>query len=84
LDGWDLTCQRKLWISGDGFGEPSYADGFGSPSKADRAGSVGPLRIAASPRIGVTSAKDELLRFFIDGSPFVSGPRKYHSRPNSY
>lgn len=31
--------------------------------------------IAVSPRIGVTSAHDLELRFFLNGSPFVSGPR---------
>jgi DNA-3-methyladenine glycosylase len=38
-------------------------------------------RIASSPRIGVTSAQHLPLRFFVDGSPFVSGPRKFHGRP---
>jgi DNA-3-methyladenine glycosylase len=38
-------------------------------------------QIAVSPRIGVTSAQDQLLRFFVDGSRFVSGPNKLHSRP---
>ncbi len=37
--------------------------------------------IAVSPRIGVTSAHDLHLRFFLDGSPHVSGPRKWHTRP---
>lgn len=45
-----------------------------------------PLRIrdsdiGVSPRIGVTSAKDAPLRFFVDGHLFVSGPRRFHSRP---
>ncbi len=39
------------------------------------------LSIAQSPRIGVTSAHDLLLRYFVDGSPYVSGLRKWHSRP---
>ncbi len=34
--------------------------------------------VSTSPRIGVTSQKDSLLRFFVDGSPFVSGPKKLH------
>jgi DNA-3-methyladenine glycosylase len=38
-----------------------------------------PYHIGISPRIGVTSAQDAPLRFFVDGSPFVSGPRKWHS-----
>ncbi|MCO6458186.1 MAG: DNA-3-methyladenine glycosylase [Pirellulaceae bacterium] len=37
--------------------------------------------LARSPRIGVTSAHDLPLRFFLDGSRFVSGPRKLHRRP---
>lgn len=35
--------------------------------------------IGKSPRIGVTSAEDLQLRFFLDGSRFVSGPRRFHS-----
>ena len=34
-----------------------------------------------SPRIGVTSARDLPLRYFVDGNPFVSGPRRHHRRP---
>ena len=45
-----------------------------SPSPVD-----GP--IASSPRIGISSAQDLLLRFFLDGCPFVSGPRHWHGRP---
>ena len=36
--------------------------------------------IVAAPRIGVTKAPDARLRFFVDGSPFVSGPRRWHRR----
>ncbi|MEQ9407190.1 MAG: DNA-3-methyladenine glycosylase [Fuerstiella sp.] len=32
--------------------------------------------ISTSVRIGVTSAHDHQLRFFVPGSPFVSGPRR--------
>ena len=35
-------------------------------------------RITTSARIGVTSAQDAPLRFFIDGSPFVSGLKRLH------
>lgn len=34
-----------------------------------------PLTICKSPRIGVTSAHGRLLRYFLKGSPFVSGKR---------
>lgn len=34
--------------------------------------------IATSARIGVTSAHEAQLRFFIDGSPFVSGLKRLH------
>jgi len=36
------------------------------------------FRITTSPRIGVTSAQQAPLRFFIDGSPFVSGLKRLH------
>ena len=37
------------------------------------------IRITTSARIGVTSAHEAPLRFFIDGSPFVSGLKRLHS-----
>jgi DNA-3-methyladenine glycosylase len=47
---------------------------------------MGPLRLArddhvapeigVSPRIGLSRATDQLLRFYVRGSPFVSGPKK--------
>ncbi len=37
--------------------------------------------ISASSRIGIRLAQDLPLRFFLDGSPFVSGPRRWHRRP---
>jgi len=36
--------------------------------------------IGRSVRIGVTSAREARLRFFLDGSRFVSGPRRDHSQ----
>ena len=39
-----------------------------------------PADIVASPRIGVTKAQNACLRFFVDGSPFVSGSRRSHRR----
>jgi len=34
-----------------------------------------PNRVVVTPRIGITKASDQLLRYVISGSPFVSGPR---------
>jgi DNA-3-methyladenine glycosylase len=36
------------------------------------------LDIATSPRIGISSAQDLLLRFFVRGNRFVSGPKHLH------
>ncbi len=36
-----------------------------------------PRRIRRSPRIGITKAADELLRYFLAGNPFVSGPKTF-------
>lgn len=41
------------------------------------------LRIGQTTRIGVTSAHDSRLRYFIDGSRFVSGPRHHHSNSST-
>jgi len=60
FDGWDLTAGRELWIAADA--EDHEQNGT-------------PLRIVRSRRIGVTSAHHRLLRFFIAGSPYVSGWR---------
>lgn len=37
-------------------------------------------RMRLSPRIGVTSNQSARLRFFVDRSPYVSGPRRFHSQ----
>lgn len=42
-----------------------------------------PFEITTSPRIGVTSAQERLLRFFVDGNPFVSGPKRFHRQRDS-
>ena len=47
---------------------------------ADASFSLAGAAIGVSPRIGVTSAHDLPLRYFLDGSRYVSGPRKHHSR----
>ncbi len=38
-----------------------------------------PFQVGVSPRIGVTSAQELKLRFFMNGSRYVSGPRRFHS-----
>lgn len=43
---------------------------------ADLTPSTSPISIRKSRRVGVTSAKTRLLRFFIMDSPFVSGARR--------
>ena len=45
----------------------------------DDSNSTPDIIIATSPRIGVTSAQDSPLRFFIDGSPYVSGLKRLHT-----
>jgi DNA-3-methyladenine glycosylase len=42
-----------------------------------------PWRMGRSPRIGVTSAHDWLLRFFVEDNPFVSGRRTTTKGTNS-
>lgn len=42
---------------------------------------LSPPRISRSPRIGVTSAQESPLRFFVDGNRYVSGRRGDHSSP---
>ncbi len=40
-----------------------------------------PEQITASPRIGITRAVDKPWRFFVAGSPYVSGPSKLNRGP---
>ena len=50
----------------------------------DQAGGlpVGSMIIGQSARIGVTSAHEAQLRFFVNGSRFVSGRRRDHTKQN--
>lgn len=50
-----------------------------SPDQCDTS-----LQIAVSARIGVTSAKDLPLRFFLADSPFVSAHRRTFEQPTSF
>ena len=45
---------------------------------------AGDLAVGNSSRIGVTSAHDLPLRFFVDGSRYVSGPRHHHHKADSW
>jgi DNA-3-methyladenine glycosylase len=70
LDGWDLTCGQRLWI-----GVPQARDTAG-PSGQDESTAAPAHAIITTPRVGVTSAHDLPLRFYLAGNPFVSnGPR---------
>jgi DNA-3-methyladenine glycosylase len=40
-------------------------------------------RIQVGPRIGITKAVDQPLRFFLSGNPFVSGPKNQPVRPST-
>jgi DNA-3-methyladenine glycosylase len=61
FDGWDLIGGQRLWISEDELsGEPAVTSSL----------------IGRSVRIGVTSAADLELRFFVRNCEFVSGPKR--------
>ena len=63
LDGLDLCREGPLWL-GRGDGE---------------AGEIGPDDIGQSVRIGISREADRRLRFYVRGSPFVSGPRSLNA-----
>jgi DNA-3-methyladenine glycosylase len=67
FDGWDLTQGRELWIAEADASLSNITNGQ-------------PLRIARSPRIGISSARHRLLRYFLAGCPFVSGKRQIAMR----
>jgi DNA-3-methyladenine glycosylase len=58
-DGWDLTQGRELWIA----------------DVVPKSANAKPLKIARSPRIGISSAQHRLLRFFAANNAYVSGRR---------
>jgi DNA-3-methyladenine glycosylase len=57
LDGLDLCQEGPLWLARDGH-DP---------------GEVGEREIGESVRIGISRDADRVLRFYVRGSPFVSG-----------
>jgi DNA-3-methyladenine glycosylase len=58
LDGLDLCREGPLWL---GRGDHKF-------------GEIGPGEIGRSIRIGIARDANRLLRFYLRGSPFVSGP----------
>jgi DNA-3-methyladenine glycosylase len=52
-------------------------------SLRDLARGPGRLSTAVTKRIGLSREMHELLRFYVPGSPFVSGPRKLLMQPTS-
>ncbi len=81
LDGWDLTRGRRIWIAAGNLDSEAAGtgdSGFGHSGSGNSLACLG-FRTGQSPRIGVTSAQHAPLRFFVDGSPYVSGPRRDHS-----
>jgi DNA-3-methyladenine glycosylase len=59
LDGLDLCEEGPLWLAHDDHG----------------AGETGKGKIGQSVRIGITREADRVLRFYLRGSPFVSGAK---------
>jgi DNA-3-methyladenine glycosylase len=67
LDGIDLCAPGPLWLGA--LTRPRHP-----APEADRA-----LFLGKSTRIGITRAAHRLLRFYLCGSPFVSGPLRLRS-----
>jgi len=67
LDGWDLTRGSRIWVE-----ESDKSTYYGDFIDAHH--------IVTSPRIGVTSAADLELRFFLKNCQFVSGRRSTNGR----
>ena len=59
LDGLDLCEEGPLWLAQDGHG----------------ASEIGKGKIGESVRIGISRDANRVLRFYVRGSPFVSGAR---------
>ena len=59
LDGLDLCEEGPLWLARDDHD----------------AGEIGEREIGESVRIGISREAERVLRFYVRGSPFVSGAR---------
>lgn len=66
LDGLDLFSRGPLWL-----GELRL-----SKKNAAGVGAETEIRVGTAVRIGITHAADRLFRFYEEGSPFVSGPKR--------
>jgi DNA-3-methyladenine glycosylase len=66
LDGLDLFSRGPLWL---GALLNPLPDGSGRSSAAEGA-------VASTVRIGITHAADQPFRYYEQGSPFVSGPKR--------
>ncbi len=69
FDGLDLCREGPL-----GLGSDDHEPGEIEPDEI-RPGEIGPSKIGQSIRIGISRDANRLLRFYLRGSPFVSGPR---------
>jgi DNA-3-methyladenine glycosylase len=63
LDGLDLCEEGPLWLAMDDLAPQEIAD----------------RRIGESVRIGLSKEADRLLRFYVRGSPFISGVRSLNA-----
>jgi DNA-3-methyladenine glycosylase len=84
LNGHDLTRRRELWIEdappptrsvSEETLTRSVSEGESLARRASE-GKSSPLVIRTSPRIGISSATELLLRYFVADSPFVSGRKR--------
>jgi DNA-3-methyladenine glycosylase len=71
LNGCDMTLGKTFWIA--------EHDRISRKNGA----TATTFDIAISPRIGVTSAKELQLRYFVRDNPFVSGPKYWHRERNN-
>jgi DNA-3-methyladenine glycosylase len=63
-DGIDLTASQTLWL-----GELSSGAGENGDARCG-------AKIGRTVRVGITRGADRLLRFYEQGNPFVSGPKR--------